>query len=59
MREAFRLNKQLLLEDMRENFSITIGIIYISKFKLPYTEMEGKLKKAFMRFKRTEFNRST
>ena len=54
MREAFRLNKQMLKEDMGENLSITVAIIYISRFKLPFSEMEDKLKRAFMRLKRTD-----
>jgi ribonuclease P protein component len=59
IREAYRLHKQMLTEDVQENFSITLCIIYISKFKLPFSEMEDKLKKAFVRLKRTEINTST
>ncbi len=59
MREAFRLNKETLKGDFTGNFSITVAIIYISKFKLPFSEMEDKLKKAFRRLKRTGKNGST
>lgn len=59
IREAYRLNKQMLTEDVHEDFSITLCIIYISKFKLPFSEMEYKLKKAFIRLNRTEINTST
>jgi ribonuclease P protein component len=57
MREAYRLNKSLLLADEKEAFSISIALIYISKFKLPYTEIENKLKQVLVRLNKTKYQK--
>lgn len=58
MREAFRLNKQLLIADNQGNFSITLSIIYIGKSKLSFSEMGDKLKEAFIRLHKMGINKS-
>lgn len=57
IREAYRLNKSLLLADEKEAFSISIALIYISKFKLPYTEIENKLKQVLVRLNKTKYQK--
>jgi len=55
MREAYRLNKSTLLDKQKETLSLSIGLIYISKFKLPYIDIENKLKQVFIRLNKTEY----
>lgn len=57
IREAYRLNKSLLLADEKEAFSISIALIYISKFKLPYSEIENKLKQVLVRLNKTKYQK--
>ena len=52
IREAYRLNKNNLKAD--QNASISIALIYISKFKLPFSEIENKLKQVLIRLNKTE-----
>ncbi len=54
IREAYRLNKSYLITDQKELFSLSIALIYISKSKLPYSEIENKLKQVFIRLNKTE-----
>ena len=54
MREAYRLNKTLLNSDEKQSLSLSIALVYISKFKLPYSEIENKLKQVFIRLNNTE-----
>jgi ribonuclease P protein component len=54
MREAYRLNKSNLKAGQTESFSISMALIYISKFKLPYVEIEFKLKQVFARLNKTD-----
>ncbi len=54
IKEAYRLNKNLLISDQKEMFSISMALIYISKSKLPYSEIENKLKQVFTRLNKTE-----
>jgi len=54
IREAYRLNKNYLIADQHELFSLSIALIYISKSKLPYSEIENKLKQVFTRLNKTE-----
>ena len=54
MREAYRLNKMNLKANQNDTFSISIALIYISKFKLPYSEIESKLKQVFERLNKIE-----
>ena len=49
MKEAYRLNKSHLTDLQKESFSLSIGLLYISKFKLPYIDIENKLKQVFVR----------
>lgn len=49
MREAYRLNKSDLKLIQNEPLSLSIALIYISKSKLPYSEIELKLKQALVR----------
>lgn len=54
MREAYRLNKSILEKDQIESFSFSIALIYISKFKLPFIDIENKLKQVFVRLNKTD-----
>lgn len=54
MREAYRLNKRILEEEQIESFSLSIALIYISKNKLPYKDIEKKLKQVFVRLNKTD-----
>jgi len=58
MKEAYRLNKPGFLELMGAGISISVAIIYIGKLKLPYTEIENKLKSIFIRLINTESNQT-
>jgi ribonuclease P protein component len=49
MREAYRLNKSIIETEEKNELSISIALIYISEFKLPFTEIENKLKHVFVR----------
>jgi ribonuclease P protein component len=57
MREAYRLNKSLSLADEKEASSISIALIYIGKFKLPYAEIEDKLKQVLVRLNKTKYQK--
>jgi len=54
IREAYRLNKGFLTDGQKEMFSLSIVLIYISKSKLPYSEIENKLNKVLTRLNKTE-----
>jgi len=54
MREAYRLNKSILKENQKDSSSISMALIYISKFKLPFDEIEFKLKQVFVRLNKTD-----
>ncbi len=54
IREAYRLNKSILLADQKELFPLSIALIYISKSKLAFNEIEIKLKQVFARLNKTE-----
>jgi len=54
MREAYRLNKSILNVGQMESFSLSIALIYISKFKLPFIDIETKLKQVFVRLNKTD-----
>jgi ribonuclease P protein component len=56
MREAYRLNKGDFLGDIQSEVSISLAIIYIGRLKLPYTEIENKLKAVFLRLLKTTDN---
>ena len=49
IREAYRLNKKILTDDQNESLSLSIALVYISKFKLPYIDIENKLKQVLIR----------
>jgi ribonuclease P protein component len=55
MREAYRLNKNILSIHRNESFSLYIALVYVSKFKLPYREIEDKLKQVFIRLNKTKY----
>ena len=57
MREAYRLNKNILLAQQKDSFSISMALVYISKFKLPYTDIDNKLKQVFVRLKKTKYQK--
>ncbi len=57
LREAYRLNKNILTTNQKEQFSFSIALIYISKFKLPYKEIEDKLKQVFIRLNKTKYQK--
>lgn len=54
MREAYRLNKSILTAEGNISLSLSIALIYISKFKLPYSEIENKLKQVLIRLNKVE-----
>jgi len=54
IREAYRINKNILLADQKELYSLSIALIYLSKSRLPYGEIEIKLKQVFVRLNKTE-----
>ena len=54
MREAYRLNKSILNYEQMDSFSLSIALIYISKFKLPFSDIETKLKQVFVRLNKTD-----
>lgn len=54
MREAYRLNKSILVANQKDSLSLSIALIYISKFKLPYNDIEKKLKQVFVRLNKTD-----
>ena len=56
MKEAYRLNKSTLSDMQKKSFSLSIGLIYISKFKLPYIDIENKLKQVFIRLNKADIN---
>lgn len=57
IKEAYRLNKSILIDNQKETLSLSIALIYISKFKLPYIEIENKLKQSFVRLNKTEYQK--
>jgi len=57
MREAYRLNKNTLVSDQKESLSIYIALVYISKLKLPYRDIENKLKEVFVRLNKTKYQK--
>ena len=54
MREAYRLNKSILKTGQTESFSISMALIYISKFKLSFNDIEFKLKQVFVRLNKID-----
>lgn len=54
IREAYRLNKNILMADQKESFSLSIALIYVGKIKLPFNDIETKLKQVFARLNKTE-----
>lgn len=56
MREAYRLNKNILTNNPETPFSLSVGLIYISKSKLPFSEIENKLKQVFIRLVKADTN---
>lgn len=54
VREAYRLNKSILKINPNESLSISLAVVYISKFKLPYIEIESKLKQVLVRLNKIE-----
>ena len=52
IREAFRLNRTMLLDAVREVASVrtlSVGIIYMKEANVKYTEIEEKLRKLMAR----------
>jgi hypothetical protein len=50
MREAYRLNKHVL-EDSLKEFYLVIGYIYVGKEIASYQEIEEKLKQSLLRLR--------
>ncbi len=57
IREAYRLNKKTLVSDQKESLSLYIALIYISKLKLPYRDIENKLKEVIVRLNKTKYQK--
>lgn len=51
IREAYRLNKHLLIEKIPADTNAIIGYIYVGKEILPYEFIESKLKESLQRLK--------
>lgn len=49
LRECYRLNKQLLLDDLNQPY--VIMFFYQTKERLPYKEIEKKTRELFIKFK--------
>ncbi len=56
MREAYRLNSNILKDKSDPAFSLSMALIYISKSKLPFAEIENKLKQVFIRLVKADTN---
>jgi ribonuclease P protein component len=54
MREVYRLNKSTLVTDLEKSLSFSIALIYISKLKLPFEDIEFKLKQVFVRLNKID-----
>ena len=54
MREAYRLNKNILKFEENNSLSLSIALVYISKFKLPYRQIEDKLKQVLIRLNKVK-----
>ena len=57
IREAYRLNKSILDSDEKDSLSLSIALIYISKLKLPFTDIENKLKQVLVRLNKTKYQK--
>jgi len=57
IREAYRLNKSILDSDEKDSLSLSIALIYISKLKLPFTDIENKLKQVLIRLNKTKYHK--
>ena len=49
VKEAYRLNKHIILPDQEKSLSLSIAFIYVAKDILPYKQIETKLKKCLLR----------
>lgn len=49
LKEAYRLNKQIILPDQEKTLSLSIAFVYVAKEILPYKQLETKLKKCLLR----------
>ena len=49
MREAYRLNKNILNTGAGNNISLSIGLVYLSREILSFKEIENKLKQILVR----------
>ncbi|NJN24658.1 MAG: ribonuclease P protein component [Cyclobacteriaceae bacterium] len=54
MREAYRLNKNALNSAQNESLSLSIALIYISKSKLSFNEIDDKLKQVIVRLNKVQ-----
>lgn len=50
IREAYRLNKHLMLNSQNEYEIAYLGILYVAKEKIPFSELEKKLIQLLKRF---------
>jgi ribonuclease P protein component len=57
MKEAYRLNKSILKEEGREVYSNIFALLYVSKTKLPFVEIEDKLKQALLRLRKVKHSK--
>lgn len=57
MKEVYRLKKGFLNYGAENPFSLSIALLYVSRFKLPFSEIEFKLKQVFVRLNKTEENK--
>ncbi len=58
MREAYRLNKEVLIHDTNEGISFSVAFIYISKSKLTFQDIEHKLKEVLLRLLEIKLEKS-
>lgn len=53
LREAYRLNKDIILSEKAPPVPYVIGYVYLSKEKMLYKDLESKLKSCLKRLKFT------
>ena len=58
LREAYRLNKGILNDKPNGGISYSLAFIYISKMKMPFHEIEHKLKEALLRLLKIKLEKS-
>jgi len=53
MKEAYRLNKSIIIAGTESQISLSLTLIYIAESVLSYNDIESKLKQVFIRLNKT------